>query len=217
MSLLMENVNGVIEMLKPGLKSIFELFLRTIDEIDFDDLVVSLQCLVKFYADEIGPYARELSQKLGNIFVKLMKSRDSEEEILLDAEEETEDGLTACSCMATVNRILESVSGQDNHKQFFYEVDQALQEAFYLGLCDPNETSLPDALNCLRIITFNQTDALSPTMWKFTEYVTSMLLNGSSATYRSALLAYLNTFICRAGNELQTQQVNGQNYVDAIS
>ena len=104
-------------MLRQGLGTIFELFLRTIDDIDFDELIIALQTLVQFYSEDIGPYASNLCTKLGIIFNKLIKQRDSDEELVLDEEEDTEEGLTAQSCISTIYHILKSLSDQqgDNY------------------------------------------------------------------------------------------------------
>jgi hypothetical protein len=45
---------------KPALGNILKIFLKIMDEIDFEDLVTSLKKIVDVYGDEIAPYAVSL-------------------------------------------------------------------------------------------------------------------------------------------------------------
>ncbi len=49
-----------VNMLKPGLGTIVRIYLKLIDEIDYDQLIVSLKTIVEIYEDDIAPYAYEL-------------------------------------------------------------------------------------------------------------------------------------------------------------
>ena len=42
--------------LKPALQSIFEVYLKTMDEIDCEELVQSLDCLMSVYQDDISGF-----------------------------------------------------------------------------------------------------------------------------------------------------------------
>jgi importin-7 len=46
-----------IDFLRPGLESLLKNYLKIMDDIDFDNLVKSLQDLVEVYEEEIAPYA----------------------------------------------------------------------------------------------------------------------------------------------------------------
>lgn len=45
------------------------------DDIDFDELVLSLQELVETYEEEIAPYAIGLCSKLGEAYIRLVNSK----------------------------------------------------------------------------------------------------------------------------------------------
>jgi hypothetical protein len=47
--------------LKPALKSILEVYLRTITEIDNERLVSSLETIMNRFKDDMGPYAIEVA------------------------------------------------------------------------------------------------------------------------------------------------------------
>jgi hypothetical protein len=52
------------EALKPVLKNLLEKYLTMMDEIDSEELVSALENLMGVFADDIGPYAVEIVQKL---------------------------------------------------------------------------------------------------------------------------------------------------------
>lgn len=60
-----------VTMLRPGLGTIIRIYLKLIDEIDYDQLIVSLKTIVEIYEEEIAPYALELCSKLGESFLRL--------------------------------------------------------------------------------------------------------------------------------------------------
>lgn len=61
-----------MDFLRPGLESILKIYLKLIDEIDFDELVHALQELVNVYQEEIAPHALALCDKLGQAFLRLI-------------------------------------------------------------------------------------------------------------------------------------------------
>jgi hypothetical protein len=52
------------EALKPVLKTLLEKYLTMMDEIDSEELVAALENLMGVFADDIGPFAVEIVQKL---------------------------------------------------------------------------------------------------------------------------------------------------------
>jgi hypothetical protein len=48
--------------LKPHLKQLLEAYLKTIQEIDNEELVGALEEIVKHFKDDIAPYALDLVQ-----------------------------------------------------------------------------------------------------------------------------------------------------------
>ena len=49
---------------KPALGNILKIFLKIMDDIDFEDLVTSLKKIVDVFGNDIAPYAVSLCQKL---------------------------------------------------------------------------------------------------------------------------------------------------------
>jgi hypothetical protein len=94
-----------IEFCRPGLEVLLKTYLKIMDDIDFDQLIEALKHLVEVYHDEIAPYAVSLCQKLGDAYLRLLASKDSNEE------EDTETALTAEGLMTAITRVLGSISG----------------------------------------------------------------------------------------------------------
>lgn len=62
---------AAIEFIRPGLGNILKIFLRIMDEIDFEDLVNALRKIVDVFEDDIAPYAISLCSKLSEAHVRL--------------------------------------------------------------------------------------------------------------------------------------------------
>ena len=54
----------VQELLRPGLGNILKVFLKIMDDIDFEELVGALRKIVEAFEDDIAPFAVSLCQKL---------------------------------------------------------------------------------------------------------------------------------------------------------
>ena len=68
-----------VEFVRPGLESLLKTYLKIMDDIDFDELVKSLQNIVDVYSQEIAPYAVGLCMKLGEAFIRLINVKGSGE------------------------------------------------------------------------------------------------------------------------------------------
>lgn len=99
----------VQEMIRPGLGNVLKVFLKIMDEIDFEDLVGALRKIVYIYEDEIAPYAVSLCQKLSEAYVRCVKNHITQED------EETEAGFTADGLITAIRRVLGSISGKFPH------------------------------------------------------------------------------------------------------
>ena len=55
-----------IAFLKPALSNILEVYLKTMEEIDSEELIGALEVIMEKYQEDIGPFATQLAQKLTN-------------------------------------------------------------------------------------------------------------------------------------------------------
>lgn len=46
-----------IEFVRPGLGQVIKIYLKLIDDIDYDELIESLKVIVEIFSEEIAPYA----------------------------------------------------------------------------------------------------------------------------------------------------------------
>lgn len=46
-----------VELVRPGLEQLLKTYLKIMDEIDFDELIVALQELVDTFQENIAPFA----------------------------------------------------------------------------------------------------------------------------------------------------------------
>ena len=60
-----------VEFIRPNLGSVIDIFLRIMDEIDFEELIQSLKKIVIIYEDEIAPHAEKLCQKLSDAYIRI--------------------------------------------------------------------------------------------------------------------------------------------------
>lgn len=87
------------------------IYLKLIDDIDYDELIESLKKIVDVYEEEIGPYALDLCKSLGEAYLRIHEQKKSQEGSgQLDLDQET--SLTAEGLMTAIRRILQSISGR---------------------------------------------------------------------------------------------------------
>ena len=52
-----------------------KIYLKLIDDIDYDELIDSLKKIVEVFENEIGPHAIELCEKLSDAYMRLFESQ----------------------------------------------------------------------------------------------------------------------------------------------
>jgi len=60
-----------VEFIRPGLQQVIRIYLKLIDDIDYDELIEALKKIVDVFEDEVAPYALDLCQKLSEAFLRL--------------------------------------------------------------------------------------------------------------------------------------------------
>lgn len=75
----MLNQDIAIDLIRPGLEGLLKTYLKIMDDIDFDELVISLQELVETFNEDIAPFAVGLCQKLGEAYVRLVNAKGTGE------------------------------------------------------------------------------------------------------------------------------------------
>jgi hypothetical protein len=93
-------------LLRPGLGNILQVFLKIMDDIDFEELIGALRKIVHVYDDEIAPFAVSLCQKLSEAYVRCISQKGNNTEDV-----DSEIGLTADGLFTAIRRVLNSISG----------------------------------------------------------------------------------------------------------
>ena len=50
------NHQEVVDFIRPNLGNILRIFLKIMDDVDYDDLIVALKEIVDKYGEEVAPY-----------------------------------------------------------------------------------------------------------------------------------------------------------------
>ena len=135
-----------------------KIYLKIMDEIDFEDLVSALRKIVDVYTEEIAPYAISLCQKLSEAFVRIVASKGGKED------EDTEVGLTAEGLMTAIRRVLNSISGR--FPELYPQLEEILEQALYTSLSEAAEICADEGLTCIAELLYNQ-QGVSQRMWGF--------------------------------------------------
>jgi hypothetical protein len=100
------------EIVRPALGQIIRIYLKLIDDIDYDELIDALKTIVEIYEAEIAPYAIELCSKLGESYLRLIEATKSSDGRGAELERDAQTSLTADGLMTAIRRVLSSISGR---------------------------------------------------------------------------------------------------------
>ena len=147
---------AAIEFIKPGLSDVIRIYLKLIDDIDYDELITSLKKIVDVFEDEIGPYALDLCSKLSEAYLRIFEQKKSNANSgKLDLDEET--SLTAEGLMTALRRILQSISGR--YPEMYPQLEDILETPILTTLNDMFTESTDEGLTCLCELIYNQQGA----------------------------------------------------------
>lgn len=148
-----------INFIRPGLEQVLRVFLKIMDEIDFEDLVGALRKIVEVFQDEIAPFAISLCSKLSEAHVRLSSQRRESNDM---DDEDNETSLTADGLITAIRRVLNSISGK--FPQLYPQLEVILEKSLYVTLQEDSETQTEEGLNCIAELIFNQ-NSVSERMW----------------------------------------------------
>lgn len=141
-----------VEFVRPGLGTVIKIYLKLIDDIDYDELVDSLKIIVEIFSEEIAPYAEELCVRLGESYIRIMESQKEQGADQLEVDTET--CLTADGLMTAIRRILQSISGK--YAELYPKLEQILHQPIVMALNDEKGNSIEEALSCLTELLYHQ-------------------------------------------------------------
>jgi len=168
LSSLLKHQEAVVGFLRPGLGNVLKMYLRIMDEIDFEELVGALRIIVDTYDDEIAPYAVSLCQKLSEAYCRLIATAGGQEET------DTEAGLTADGLMSAIRRVLNSISGK--FPNLYPQLEAILERPILLSLSEAGATSADEGLSCIAELIYNQ-EGVSEKMWGLYHHIIQSYCN----------------------------------------
>ena len=180
---------AAVEFIRPGLSDVIRIYLKLIDDIDYDELITSLKKIVDVFEDEIGPYALDLCSKLGEAFLRLHEQkRATAGSGQLDLDQET--SLTAEGLMTAIRRILQSISGR--YPDMYAQLEAVLERPIWTTLNDLFTESTDEGLTCLCELIYNQ-PAVSQSMWNFFQLIVQSIMEdrGILDTYLPCSFAFI--------------------------
>ena len=143
---------AAVEFIRPGLSEVIRIYLKLIDDIDYDELITSLKKIVDVFEEEIGPYALDLCQKLAEAFLRLDDQKKAVQgSNQLDLDQET--SLTQEGLMTAIRRILQSISGR--FPDMYIQLEEVLEQPILVTLNDYGTESTDEGLTCLCELIYN--------------------------------------------------------------
>jgi hypothetical protein len=116
-----------VEFIRPNLGSVIDIFLRIMDEIDFDELITALKKIVVIYENEIAPHAEKLCQKLSESYVRITNGGKVDWNDV-----DTQEALNSDSLITAIRRVLNSISGK--FPELYPRLEAILEQSLYICL-----------------------------------------------------------------------------------
>ena len=161
-----------VEFVRPGLETILSIFLKIMDDIDFENLIEALRLLVEVFADEVGPHALRLCDKLATAFIRLLHSSNPDD----STEEINETVLNASGMITAIRRILNSISGK--YKDLYPSLEQILEQTIAMTFEHKGKAHTEEGLHILAELLYNS-DVISERYWNFYEIIVMDLLQNN--------------------------------------
>lgn len=193
---------AAVNFLRPGLESLLRNYLKLMDEMDFDELVLSLKTIVEEYDEEIGPFAVALCQKLSEAYLKLLATKGQ------DDQEDQETSLTADGLISAIRRVFDSIQGA-NYKHLYPQLEMILEATLQATFTSNGKMYVEEGLAILTHLLYYQ-DQVSPRLWNF--FLTLMdgainnrdFIDGNFGPILPPIFNYIN----KGGEVMSVTQVN---------
>jgi hypothetical protein len=137
---LLENSSEVVSMLKNDVKNIFSFYIKLMQDIDLDEVIISLEEFVNQYSEEVLEFSIELTNELAVAFDRYIKDSENSDD---------GDALSAASCVVRILiKLLEITSKKD--KDLFYKIHDIISPIINWGLTNEVANIFHDILSLLQ-------------------------------------------------------------------
>jgi hypothetical protein len=153
----------------PILPQLLDVYVRMMQEMDYGDVVASIDYLVDAFRDQMEPYALELCTKMAARFLSIYDEDDEDDEGLdADNDDYGEGDIVCANCLRVIQTLLSAIG--DKNQQMLRTLQELLVPLLVKVLVDPRGKGFEffeevcEVASCLTY--FNEGPLYSPLMWQ---------------------------------------------------
>eukprot|EP00873_Tetraselmis_striata_P029005 jgi/Tetstr1/449269/TSEL_036472.t1 len=173
-------------ILKPILPQLLNQFFSLMNEVENEDLVMTLETIVEKFGDEIAPYAVGLCQNLNVAFMKMIEDDDD------DDDDDGAGTLAAFGCLRAITTVLESMSSM---RHLYPQLEEILYPMMYKMLSTDGQEVFEEVVEILSYFTYFS-PTISPRMWTLWPLLHKCLIEWA-VDYFDNILVPLDNFVNR--------------------
>lgn len=223
-------VESVVEMIRPHIQTILQIYVNLINECDIEQLIDTLKDICDIFRDQIGPYIVDLISNLCALVIRMYdKKRPMEEQPESDNLEEHV--FSILSVYTTIFELLSTAPDSTGFPTIFTALAPTIVRTL-------EEDEYEDFSECISIVTLmlykSQPNQVAPELWTFFEFIcltvlklpelppnytnpfqkyilTSQITIGEFGT---SLVHLLRNYLHRGLEQMVVQQIAGQTHLD---
>eukprot|EP00951_Prasinocladus_malaysianus_P037567 scaffold404857_cov51-Prasinocladus_malaysianus.AAC.1 len=143
--------------LKPILPQLLHQFFQLMNEVENEDLVMTLESIVEKFGDDIAPYAVGLCQNLNVAFWKIIEQEDDD-----DGDDDLDTSvLAAYGCLRAITTVLESMSSLTD---LYPQLEEILFPLMYKMCSTEGQEVFEEIIEIISYFTYFS-PKISPKMW----------------------------------------------------
>ncbi|KAG6514489.1 hypothetical protein ZIOFF_024849 [Zingiber officinale] len=168
-------------------------FFKLMNEVENEDLVLTLETIVDRFGEEMAPYAIGLCQNLASAFWRCLDSSESDD----DADDSG--ALAAVGCLRAISTILESVNRLPH---LFVQIEPTLLPILQKMLTTDGQDVFEEVLEIVSYLTF-YSPTISLEMWSLWSLIVDAL-GDWAIDFFDNILVPLDNFISRSTSHFLT-------------
>jgi len=180
-----------VDQIKPLIPSLLDEIFKLMQEVDNEDLVLTLEAIVEKFEDEMAPFALGLTQHLAAAFWRALEAEE--------AADGGDDGLAAFNTIRTMCTVLDSVSQQP---ALVAQLEDVCFPILQKMISENGQDVFEEVLELLAYFTYC-TPAISPRLWSLWEPMAACLNEWAIDFFESVLVA-LDNYISRGTDHFLT-------------
>jgi hypothetical protein len=168
-----------VDMVKPFLNNILTEYVKLLDTFDNEDIIRSLETIVRLFSDCIAPFAVELIRHLSNIFLKYCKIDNEKSK---DDNYEGDVEMAASGCLNAITIILNAPIPNE----VLPAIEELLIPVVSFCLTQAGNDHFMDSIECLAAYLY-KAPTLSQRVWFFFPVIVYYVIGIKKGTDTSAV------------------------------